>query len=312
MESYDRAKIMKMKREALGYTRKELCECCNWISEKTLTRLEKGETVRRESIEELLEFYHQESHTIYPVMDLERPHVAREQNEVLGLMFHRNYKEAERRQRYVKGYVKEGEGDSVKYSEVIEKEIKCYMGGEETRKKESIPYFEEQIAKMVPEGADLEKWPFHKKELHIYLVYFNALTLEGRYEEVIPTLKKLLVNLERGYQDMETFSNFYGCFSNKLVRALRETGQCKDILQVGEKGLKVCEEVGDISNTYDIQSELLCYFEENEFFHDAKIKEQCFETAKEMCYLCKTLDDENRYAYLKRFLERAYSYIELH
>lgn len=306
MESYDRAKIMKMKREALGYTRKELCECCNWISEKTLTRLEQGETVRRKSIEELLEFYHQESHTIYPVMDLERPHVAREQNEVLGLMFHGNYKEAERRQRYVKGYVKEGTGNAIDYPEVLRKEIECYMGGKETCKKESIPYFEEQIAKMVPEGADLEKWPFHKKELHIFLVYFNALTLEGRYEEVIPTLKRLLVNLERGYQDMETFSNFYGCFSNKLVCALRETGQCKDILQVAEKGLKVCEEVGDISNIYGIQSELLYYFEENEFFHDAKIKEQCFETAEEMYSLSKVLGDTDYYTYFKKYLDSMY------
>lgn len=311
MESYDRAKFMSMKREALGYSRRELCERCNGMSEKTLLRLEKGKSVRRESIKELLEFYHQDAHTIYPVMDLEMPSVARAYNEVLALMFLGNYKEAERKQEFLESYVREEQRNSVKYSEVVGKELRCYMGEKETDREEGIRYFEEKIAEMIPEGADLEKWPFHKKELHIFLAYFNALTLEGRYGEVIPVLRKLLVNIERRYQDLELFSNFYGCFSYKLVRALRKTGQWEDILEVAEKGLRVCEESEDISNTYGIQSELLCYFEENEFFHDAKIKEQCFETAKEMYCLSELLGERSKINYFRSFLERVYSYTEL-
>ncbi|MDE7212030.1 MAG: helix-turn-helix domain-containing protein [Lachnospiraceae bacterium] len=312
MESYDRAKFMSMKREALGYSRRELCERCNGMSEKTLTRLEKGKSVRKESIKELLEFYHQCSHTIYPVMELEMLSMTQVHNEVLALMFQGNYREAKRRQEFLEGYVKEGEGESVRYSEVIGKELQCYMGEKETDREEGIQYFEKQIAAMMPEGADLEKWPLQKKELHIFLAYFNALTLDGRYEEVIPTLRKLLANLERRYHDMMTFSNLYGCFSYKLVRALRKTGQWEDILEIAEKGLKVCEEVGDISNTCGIQSELLCYFEENEFFHDAKIKEQCFETAKEMYYLSEVVGDKSKHDYFRRFLERVYGYTELY
>ena len=58
MENYDVGKVMRMKREALGYTRKEVCELCNGMSEKTLARLEKGmERVRQESIQELLHLY---------------------------------------------------------------------------------------------------------------------------------------------------------------------------------------------------------------------------------------------------------------
>ncbi len=292
MENYDRTQIMRMKREALGYTRKEICEHCNGIQEKTLIRVEQGRTVRRESIWELLKFYHQSSHTIYPVMDLEKPSMAREQNEVLELMFHGNYKEAGRRQRYVESYMKDGAENTIKYSEVIGREIAYYIGEGDIDRRECVSYFEEQIAKMIPEGADLEKWPLNKKELHIYLAYFNVLEKENQYDKIILIARKLLLNIERQYHNKEIFVNYYICLMRRLIRCLYEQNQFHEVLELVRRGMEAGASVGDISDRCRIQYELLNYYWKNNFFDDDRVKEQCLETAENGYYLSKVCGDQ--------------------
>ncbi len=304
MENYDVGKVMRMKREALGYTRKEVCELCNGMSEKTLARLEKGmERVRQESIQELLHLYHQRSHAIYPVLDLEDPTIGRSYNEIFGLIFQENYREAKRKLENFERYVNKKSQESIKYIEVLKRELLYFMGEKELRGEETIQFFEKLIEGMMPENADLEKWPLNWQELNAYVAFFNVLAMEKQYETIIPIARKLLVNIEQRYQNEQMFADFHGCITRRLIRCLFEQGQCDEIVELAEKSLKICGNIGDISITYRIQGELLNYFSENDFFNKDELKEQCFESARKMYYLSKVCQDKGRMRYFREYLE---------
>ena len=312
MENYDVGNVMKMKREALGYTRREVCELCNGMSEKTLARLEKGlERVRQESICELLELYHQRSHTIYLILDLEDPTAGKLYNEILVLIFQENYKEARRKLEIFEQYVNKKSQESLQYIEVIKRELLYSMGEKEVGGEETIQFFEKLIGGMMPENADLQKWPLNWQELNTYLVFFNILAMEKQYETIIPIARKLLVNIEQRYQNEQIFADFHGCITRRLIRCLFEQGQYDEIVELAEKSFKICDNIGHISNTYRIQGEMLNYFLENDFFHSEELKKQCFENAKDAYELSAICDDKLKMRQFRKYLELAHGYTEL-
>lgn len=236
MENYNIGNVMKMKREALGYTRKEVCELCNGMSEKTLARLEKGvERVRQESIQELLYLYRQRSHTIYPVLDLEDPTIGRLYNEILVLIFQENYREAKRKLEIFERYINKESQDSIQYIEVLKRELLYFIGEKEVGGEETIHFLKKMIEKMMPENADLEKWPLNWQELNTYLAFFNVLAMEKQYETIIPIARKLLINIEQRYQNNPMFADFHGCITRRLIRCLFELDQGDEIGELAEK-----------------------------------------------------------------------------
>ncbi len=312
MEIYDAGKIMRMKREALGYTRKQICERFPDISEKTLARLEKGtERVRWGNIQKLLEFYHQRSFAIYPILDLKNPNAMGMYSDILVLIFQKNYKEAERKLEILEQCVNKESKESLSHLEVLKRGLQHLIGKEEVDGKETILFFEKVIAGMMPEGVALEKWPLNKQELFTYMLFLNVLASEKQHERIIQITRKLLANIEQGYMSKMMFADFHGCFTRRLIRSLHEQKQCDEIVELAKKSLEICAEVGDISNTYRIQGELLNYYWENDFFHDDELKKQCLEDAVDMYYLCGVCGDETKKHEFKVYLEIAHGYTDL-
>lgn len=303
MENYNIRQIMQMKRDALGYTRKELADRCGYASEKTLARLEKGEgKVRRESIRELLNLYHQRSHTIFPSIDLEDPTAGKMYSEILMLTFRKNFREARRKLEIFEQHVRKESKESVQYLEVLKRELLYFMNQKEVDGEETICFFEKMIAGMLPEDADLAKWPLNWQELHTYMAFFNVLMIEKQYGRIVPIVRQLLINIERQYQNIEMFANIHGCFTRCLLRCLFEQDQCTEMVELAQKSLSFCAAAGDISNTYRIQGELLNYFWKHDYFHDDDLKEQCLETIKNMYYLSKVCQDQKKTREFRNYL----------
>lgn len=306
--------ILCMKRKALGYSQKKVSELCDYaFTERTLRRWENGEQkIRQSCIPLLLKLYHQRSCTICPSIDLTNYYNSRMYNEILVLMLQGDYKEALRKLELFEYYVDKESEESVQYLEVLKRGLQYYSKEIEAGNESKIEIFREFVGKIVPEGVDIEEWAFTRIELNIYLTFLNVLSIEKRYEEIVPIARKLLVNVEQRYQNVFVFADFHRCFSRKLILALRKQNQWKEIQILAEKSLHFCIETGNISGTYLLQGELLYYWEINNFFDDPQIKEQCFETAQKMYYLSVICVDEKNRRYFKRYLERVYNHTELY
>lgn len=310
MENYDIGEIMRMKRKALGYTRAEVCARCGGMSEKTLSRLESGKMkVRRESIEELLRLYHQSSHILCPVLDAENALANRLYLEILLLLYQKNYMEAWRKFEILEADIVPKSEVSKYFMESTKRKLMYIMGQKELDGKETLKFFEELVAGMMPEGADLANWPVNWQEMSIYVDFFNILARQGQYGRIIPIAQKLLVNLEKRYHNIAIFSNFYGCITRRLIRCLFEENLGDQIVQLAEKGLEICAVTGDIVNIYRIQGELINYFWKYDFFQNGKWREQCFEKAKEGYILSAVCENRGVMRYFRRFLEDEYGYM---
>ena len=314
MENYDIRLILCMKRKALGYSQKKVSELCVYaFTERTLRRWENGEQkIRQSCIPLLLKLYHQRSCTICPSIDLTNYYNSRMYNEILVLMLQGDYKEALRKLELFEYYVDKESEESVQYLEVLKRGLQYYSGEIEAGNESKIEIFREFVGKIVPEGVDIEEWAFTRIELNIYLTFLNVLSIEKRYEEIVPIARKLLVNVEQRYQNVFVFADFHGCFSYKLIRALWKENLYEEIKKIVEKSLEFNINTGNIRNTYLLQGELLYFLELNSFWGDSKVKEQYFEVAQQMYYLCIIYDDKKMRGYFKRYLERVYNYTELY
>lgn len=314
MENYNVGVIMRKKREALGYTRRKMCEVCHWeFTEKTLCRLESGRgSVRRESIGALLELYHQQFYTADVLLDLEGSSAGKLYYEIPVLLFQENYQEAQRKLELLERYINKCSKTGRRYLETMKRHLQCSTEGDEMDGEEAIRFFEVLLGDMLPEGADLEKWPMNHIELNIFLIFLNILCLKKQNKQITLISRRLLANIERRYQPGWIFANLHGCFSCKLIRAMHKTGEDDRIQELAEKSIKICKEAGNIPRVYQLQRELLCYWEENDFFQNAGLKEQCFETAKKMYFLSAVCADRGSCSYFKRYLKRVYGYVNIY
>ncbi len=121
------------------------------------------------------------------------------------------------------------------------------------------------------------------------LVDFDGLTI---IIGVIFYIFVCVIIYENFIKNKQVFADFHGCITRRLIRCLFEQGQCDEIVELAEKSLKICGNIGDISITYRIQGELLNYFSENDFFSKDELKEQCLESARKMYYLSKIYQDK--------------------
>lgn len=302
-----------MKRMALGFTREEVCARCGGMSEKTLSRLESGKAnVRKESIRELLNLYHQSSHMICTALETKDPSDSGLYLEILLLIFQKNYREAERKLDLLESYV-EPESETSKRFLEIRKRTLCYlMGQKELDGKKTLEFLEEWIAGIVPEGADLAEWPLSWQEITAYVEFFNILAMEGQYGRIIPTARKLLLNLERHYHNTVMFVNLYGCLTRCLIHCMFEEGQWGGIVEQAQKGLEICAVIGDITNTYRIKGELINYYWMNDFFQSEELKEQCLKNAKDGYALSAICEDKKMMRYYRRYLKEAHGYKEVY
>ena len=312
MENYDIAQNLRMKREALGYSRKKVCELCNYVfSEKTLYRMETGlADMSRHTIKELLKLYHQVSHTACAAMDMESYTVYRMYNEILVLMFQREYKEAERKLELFETYVAENSNPGRTFLNALKREVKCLTTDESVRENENFEFFEDTLKQMAPEGADISKWPFTDAELNTYLTYFNMLFLAKRYDSMIPLLEQLLENIEQGYLNFDLYSRFLSGFAYRLADALLNTNQYKRANDLVESATKELIAYGDMSGLYMLKNCLIRYIERKNFFDDEVLKEQCFQEVKRLYYLSLACNDTWYINFFEKRLKEIYHNIE--
>ncbi len=314
MENYDIALILRKKRQALGYTQKQVCELCNYeFSKQTLHRIETEKTtINSQTIQSLLTLYHQPSHTSCASIELENYNFFQMYNEILVLMVQKNYKEAERKLELLEQYIKEDAHTSKKYLEALKKELQylnCEISMEDN---DIVSFFQNLIQDIIPKEADLKIWPLTDMELNIFLTFFNILSVEKQYNTILPLLRSLLINIEQHYHNNQIFIDYHACFTCHLVRIIQKLNINESIEELIKTSLNYCITYGDISNTYRLQSYLLRYYEKNNFFENALLHKQCFQTAQNMYYLSITCHDEKKSKFFKNFLNRVYNYTELY
>lgn len=173
MENYDMGVILRKSREALGYTRNEVCDLCKeQFSEKTLYRIEKGYVKANDDIiNQLSQLYRRPICKLYTTINMNQYSMLRSYSEIIDCIFHNNFVEAEYKLKLFENYVQE-DSDNKIIINWLNIMINHYKWSSSANQHSEIAFImEELFYEIVPKQAEISIYPLTDVMLHMYFIY---------------------------------------------------------------------------------------------------------------------------------------------
>ena len=313
MENYDMGVILRKLREALGYTRNEVCDLCKeQFSEKTLYRIEKGYVKANDDvINQLSQLYHKSICKLYTTINMNRYSMLRIYSEIMDCIFHSNFVEAEYKLKLFENYVQE-EPDSKIIINWINTMINHYKYTFSINQyKETNVIMENLFYEVVPKQADISIYPLTDIMLHMYFIYIDSLKKAGYYKETIFFTEKLLSNIMNQYHNETIFCDYYGVLNAQLALMYKKENQHKKAMKIAKEAVQKMIYMGDLSNIYHLVYIYVISAEEMNFFGDSSIKQECIEFLKKIHSICIACNMPQKALKIEKHLRKNYKVSEV-
>ena len=308
MENYDIGVILRKSREALGYSRNEVCCLCEeQFSEKTLYRLEKGYVKANDDIiNRLSKLYNKPIRKLYTTIDMNRYSMLRIYSEIIDYIFHNNFVEAEYKLKLFENYVQE-DSDNKIIINWLNIMINHYKWSSSTNQHSEIAFImEELFYEIVPKQAEITIYPLTDIMLHMYFVYIDSLKKAGYYKETIFLTEKLLSNIMNQYHNETIFCDYYGVLNAQLALMYKMENQHRKAMEIAKEAVQKMIYMGDLSNIYHLVYIYVKSAEEMNFFEDGSIKQECIEFLKKIHSICIACNMPQKALKIEKHLRKNY------
>lgn len=288
MSYYNITRILTTKREILGLSRNQICNLCgNQITEKTLYRVEKGQTgVSEYMLEELDYVYSNKKARIFQFCD---KRVRRIYSDGIRLIKEGSFSEAISALSIVKESA-ENEEKKMFISELLEL-VKSLKDGEEiplTQIESLESFFLTTMAIDLQKG----KWPLFDFEIDFFLLLINLYKNKRMYEKQEKLARFIIDSISIEYMEAREFADVSIVAESALIDALQDNGKHIEAIKQVISVLPILYENGEVIYSNKIIYSLIWSLEKMDFFNDKILLSECVSELKRLGILSKVLGNE--------------------
>ena len=310
MAVYRIGDMVRMKREALGITREQLCEMSEGICEnQTLYRIETGKVkVKQKVYRKLMECMGELPERSYASIMVSDYRALNIKTEINVLLVQRKYEQAEKKLEELKQFMDVDYVRNKQYLLLIKSELTYYK--QQISVEEHLENLWKALRYTIPnlDNIEIGRWPYNCEEFDIIIAIANLYDEINQRENSEKLLQQLRKSTERKYVD----ENYY---VSRHIRCFDSLSQLMCMEQRHETSMEYCREGVEESKKqrilgivfdllYDlawnkeklIQKELL----------NKKERESCKRLLVQAYYLCIAQGMEHSAERIKRLCERNY------
>lgn len=310
MAVYRIGDMIRMKREALGITREQLCEMSEEIcGVQTLYRIESGKVkVKQEVYRKLMECMGELPERSYSSIMVSDYRALNLKTEIQAQLAHREYEQAEKKLKELEQFMNKNYVRNKQYLLEVKSKLACYK--QQISIEEHLENLWKALHYTIPnlDKIEVDRWPYNCEEFDIIIAIANLYDEMNQRENAEKLLQQLRKSTERKYVEEDYYvSRHMRCFDS-LSQLMCMEQQHVTSMEYCWEGVEESKKQRILGIGFDLLYDLAWNKEKliQKEILEKKERESCKRLLAQAYYLCIAQGMEHSVERIKRLCERNY------